>query len=227
MGYYYSYILFMLPAMLLALWAQFSVSSTFKKYQSVTNSRFLTGSEAARAILDANGLRHVRIERINGKLTDHYDPRTEVIRLSDSVYDSASVGAVGVAAHEAGHAVQHATGYAPLRLRTAILPVCNIGSAAAPYLIMLGLLFSIVQLYLAGIFAFSLVALFQLVTLPVEFNASRRALAALSGGTGLSDSDLKGAKKVLSAAAMTYVAALFTSFMQILFYLSRLNRRRD
>ena len=137
-----------------------------------------------------------------------------------SVYASTSVSAVGVAAHEAGHAVQHATGYGPLTLRNAIIPVCNIGSRIAPYLIMAGLIFSIVQLYLAGIAAFSLVALFQLITLPVEFNASHRALAALSQTGGMSSDDLRGAKKVLTAAAMTYVAALFTSFMQILYYLS-------
>lgn len=227
MDYYYSYILYMLPAMLLAIWAQISVKSTFSKYQQIGNSRGMSGSDAARAILDANGLRHVRVERVPGSLTDHYDPRTETIRLSDSVYASTSVSAVGVAAHEAGHAVQHATGYGPLTLRNAIIPVCNIGSRIAPYLIMAGLIFSIVQLYLAGIVAFSLVALFQLITLPVEFNASHRALAALSQAGGMSSDDLRGAKKVLTAAAMTYVAALFTSFMQILYYLSRLNRRKD
>ncbi len=227
MDYYYSYILYMLPAMLLAIWAQISVKSTFSKYQQIGNSRGMSGSDAARAILDANGLRHVRVERVPGSLTDHYDPRTETIRLSDSVYASTSVSAVGVAAHEAGHAVQHATGYGPLTLRNAIIPVCNIGSRIAPYLIMAGLIFSIVQLYLAGIAAFSLVALFQLITLPVEFNASHRALAALSQTGGMSSDDLRGAKKVLTAAAMTYVAALFTSFMQILYYLSRLNRRKD
>lgn len=227
MDYYYSYILYMLPAMLLAIWAQISVKSTFSKYQQIGNSRGMSGSDAARAILDANGLRQVRVERVPGSLTDHYDPRTETIRLSDSVYASTSVSAVGVAAHEAGHAVQHATGYGPLTLRNAIIPVCNIGSRIAPYLIMAGLIFSIVQLYLAGIAAFSLVALFQLITLPVEFNASHRALAALSQAGGMSSDDLRGAKKVLTAAAMTYVAALFTSFMQILYYLSRLNRRKD
>ena len=227
MDYYYSYILYMLPAMLLAIWAQISVKSTFSKYQQIGNSRGMSGSDAARAILDANGLRHVRVEHVPGSLTDHYDPRTETIRLSDGVYASTSVSAVGVAAHEAGHAVQHATGYGPLTLRNAIIPVCNIGSRIAPYLIMAGLIFSIVQLYLAGIAAFSLVALFQLITLPVEFNASHRALAALSQTGGMSSDDLRGAKKVLTAAAMTYVAALFTSFMQILYYLSRLNRRKD
>ena len=223
----YSYILYMLPAMLLALWAQYSVKSTFKKYQRVPNTGGLTGAEAARAILDANGLRGVRIERVSGHLSDHYDPRTNVIRLSDSVHDSPSVGAIGVAAHEAGHAVQYAVGYGPIKLRQAILPACQFGSGAAPYLILLGLALSMVELYIAGIAAFVLVAFFQLVTLPVEFNASRRALAALSSDGNLAQTDLKGARKVLSAAAMTYVAALVTSFMQILYYLSRLNRRRD
>ena len=132
MDYYYSYILYMLPAMLLAIWAQMSVKSTFSKYQKIGNSRGMSGSDAARAILDANGLYHVRVERVPGSLTDHYDPRTETIRLSDGVYASTSVSAVGVAAHEAGHAVQHATGYGPLTLRNAIIPVCNIGSRIAP-----------------------------------------------------------------------------------------------
>ncbi|MBR5520291.1 MAG: zinc metallopeptidase [Clostridia bacterium] len=223
----YQYILYMLPAMLFALWAQLTVSSTFKKYRQVANQRGMSGADAARAILDASGLRAVRIERVSGNLTDHYDPRTNVIRLSDSVYASRSVGAIGVAAHEAGHAVQHAVGYGPIKLRQAILPACQFGSTAAPYLILLGLALSMVEFYIAGIVAFILVAFFQLVTLPVEFNASRRALAALSADRGLSESDLKGAKKVLRAAAMTYVAALVTSFMQILYYLSRLNRRRD
>lgn len=223
----YSYILFMLPAILFALWAQLSVKSTFSEYQKVWNAKGMTGCDAARAILDANGLRHVRIERVQGQLTDHYDPRSQTIRLSDGVYDASSVSAVGVAAHEAGHAVQHATGYRPLALRNAIIPVCNIGSKLAPYLIMAGLIFSMVQLYLAGVAAFILMALFQLITLPVEFNASRRAVRALAQTGGMSENDLSGAKKVLRAAAMTYVAALFTSFMQILYYLSRLNRRRD
>ena len=225
--FHYDYILVMLPAMLFALWAQYSVNASFKKYQRVINSRGMTGAQAARAILDANGLHAVQIEHVSGNLSDHYDPRTNVIRLSDSVYGSASVGAVGVAAHEAGHAVQYAVGYGPIKLRTAILPACQFGSGAAPYLILLGLALSIVELYIAGIAAFILVAFFQLVTLPVEFNASRRALAALTTHGGLSESDRKGAKKVLTAAAMTYVAALVTSFMQILYYLSRLNRRRD
>jgi len=225
--FHYDYILFMLPAMLFALWAQYSVNASFKKYQRVINSRGMTGAQAARAILDANGLHAVQIEHVSGNLSDHYDPRTNVIRLSDSVYGSASVGAVGVAAHEAGHAVQYAVGYGPIKLRTAILPACQFGSGAAPYLILLGRALSIVELYIAGIAAFILVAFFQLVTLPVEFNASRRALAALTTHGGLSESDRKGAKKVLTAAAMTYVAALVTSFMQILYYLSRLNRRRD
>ena len=221
-----TYILMLIP-LVVTMIAQARVSGAFNRYSRVASRSGMTAAQVARRLLDDEGLSDVAIERVHGKLSDHYDPRTNVIRLSDSVYGSASVGAVGVAAHEAGHAVQYAVGYGPIKLRTAILPACQFGSGAAPYLILLGLALSIVELYIAGIAAFILVAFFQLVTLPVEFNASRRALAALTTHGGLSESDRKGAKKVLTAAAMTYVAALVTSFMQILYYLSRLNRRRD
>ncbi len=227
MYYYWEYILFMLPAMLLAMWAQFSVSSTFKKYNGIGNLRGMTGRDAALMVLRQNDLYQVEVVQTPGRLTDHFDPKANVIRLSESVYHSASVGAVGVAAHEAGHALQYAQGYGPIRFRMAIIPVCNIGSALSPWLLMLGLLFNNVNLYFAGIIAFSLVTLFQLATLPVEFNASRRAVQILESSGELTREELDGAKKVLRAAAMTYVAALFTSFMQLLYYISRMNRRRN
>lgn len=224
-GYgYYSYIIYMLPALLLSIYAQIRVKSTFNKYRQIGSGRGLTAAEVAQRILSAYGLSQVRIERVAGALTDHYDPRTNVVRLSDSVYDSASISAIGVAAHEVGHAIQHATGYFPIKVRSAIIPVCNFGSSLSPFLLLIGLLFNLPALYFAGIIAFSLVALFQLVTLPVEFNASNRALAILSENELLSGEELRGAKKVLGAAAMTYVAALLTSLLQILYYLSRFQK---
>ena len=231
-GYgYLSYLVFMLPALLLGLWAQFKVKSTFNKYNNVRNSRGITGAEAARMILDRNGLSYVGIEHISGSLTDHYDPRDNVIRLSSSVYNSTSIGAVGVAAHEAGHAVQHAEEYAPIKLRNAIIPVCNFGSSVGPIMIVIGCFFSGQfgrSLIFFGILLFSLVALFQLVTLPVEFDASSRALSVIRDSGMFADADYKGAKKVLSAAAMTSVAALVTSIMQILYYVTRfLGNGRD
>ena len=219
--FHYDYILFMLPAMLFALWAQYSVNASFKKYQRVINSRGMTGAQAARAILDANGLHAVQIEHVSGNLSDHYDPRTNVIRLSDSVYGSASVGAVGVAAHEAGHAVQYAKGYAPLHIRNAIIPITNIGSRIAMPLILLGIILSGMgtqYIYIAyiGVACFALSTLFQLLTLPTEFNASRRALASIEQTGLLYGKELSAAKKVLSAAAMTYVAALAASLVNLL-----------
>lgn len=222
-----NYLIYMLPAVVLALIAQVVVKRRFNKFGKILNSRGMTGAEAARAILLANGIGYVQVLPVSGTLTDHYDPKEQVIRLSGDVYGSASVSAVGVAAHEAGHAVQHAENYGPLGLREAILPVCNIGSRIAPYLILLGIVFSITELYMVGVFGFILVAFFQLVTLPVEFNASRRAMRALADTVGMTTEDTRGIRKVLTAAAMTYVAALFTSLMQILYYLSRVNRRRD
>lgn len=219
------YLLFMLPGLLLSIWAQFKVKSSFKKYSKVNSERRLTGREAARMILDQNGMRDVEVEKIAGNLTDHYDPRQNVIRLSDPVYDSASIAAVGIAAHEAGHAVQHKTGYAFIKLRMSIIPICNLGSSLAPWLILLGLWMQILELYWAGIIAFSLVALFQLVTLPVEFNASKRAVLILESNGTLSANELHGTKKVLSAAALTYVAALLTSLLQILYFVLRARRR--
>ena len=191
-----------------------------------------TGADAARLVLDANGLHHVRIERVAGNLTDHYDPRSNVIRLSDSVYDNPSTAAIGVAAHEAGHAIQYAVHYVPIKLRAAIIPITNIGSKLALPLILIGLLFVSgdlgVQLAYAGIACFGLSTVFQLLTLPTEFNASRRALAALEQGHLLAEDEMEGARKTLWAAAMTYVAALAVSLAQLLRLLLIVgNRRRD
>lgn len=218
-GYYgfdWSYLTLVVPALLLALWAQAKVKSTYARYSSVTSRKGLTGAQAARAILDKNGLSDVRIEHIAGQLTDHYDPKTRIVRLSDNVYSSSSIAAIGVAAHEVGHAVQHATGYGFLKLRTAIIPVTNIGSSLSMPLILVGLLLNSGALAFAGIILFSLVAVFQLVTLPVEFNASNRAIATLDSFGMLDAQELAGTRKVLSAAAMTYVAALAVSLAQLL-----------
>lgn len=222
------YWILIVPSLLLALWAQMMVSSNFKKYSQVYNRRGYTGADAARMILDSNGLYHVRIERVSGNLTDHYDPKAEVIRLSDSVYGSASVAAVGVAAHEAGHAVQHATGYLPIKIRSAIIPVTQIGSQLSIPLILLGFLFQLKPLVFVGILFYATAALFQLVTLPVEFNASSRAMKVLEQSEMLAGDELAGAGKVLRAAPMTYVAALLTALAQLLrLILIFGGRRRD
>lgn len=225
----YSYFVFIVPALLIALWAQSMVSSRFKKYSGVHNHRGYTGADAARMILDSHGLYQVRIEQVTGNLSDHFDPKNNVIRLSDSVYSATSVAAVGVAAHEAGHAVQYATGYFPIKLRSAIIPITSIGSQMALPLILIGFLFELAPLVFAGIIFYSTAAVFQLVTLPVEFNASSRALQVLSQSEILYGEELDGAKKVLSAAALTYVAALITSLAQLLrlVYLFGGRRRRD
>ena len=210
------YLLLVLPAVILAGIAQLWVQSTFRKYSKVGTLRGVTGREASEEIQRRNGIT-LPVERVGGNLTDHYDPRTNVIRLSDPVYGVNSVAAVGVAAHETGHALQYAKGYAPIRLRAAILPVTQIGSTLSPYLVLLGLLFETMNfLAWAGIFLFGLSVLFQLITLPVEFNASARALKALSEGGMMTSEELAGARKVLTAAAMTYVAALAVSFAQLL-----------
>ncbi len=226
---YLSYLVFILPALLLGIYAQSKVQHTFKKYNKISNSRRMTGEQMARMVLDRNGLTNVRIEHISGELTDHYDPRDNVIRLSTPVYNSTSIGAIGVAAHEAGHAVQHAENYAPIKLRNAILPACNFGSSIGPVLIMIGFLFAGNlfgrSLFFVGIVLFSLVALFQLVTLPVELDASSRALKVIRDSGMFVKEDLTGSKKVLKAAALTYVAALVTSVMQILYYVTRFRGR--
>ncbi len=228
----YTYVVLVLPAVLFALWASARVNGTFRKYQQQRSRRGITGYAAARAVLDANGLFQIRIERVSGNLTDHYDPRTQVIRLSDSVYGSTSTAAIGVAAHEAGHAVQYATDYAPIRFRAAIIPITNLGSQLALPLVIIGLLFMSVssvflQVAYVGIACFGLSVLFQLVTLPTEFNASRRALAAIESNHLLDEDEMVGARKTLSAAAMTYVAALAVSLAQLLRLLALVSRRRD
>ena len=223
------YLIFVLPAMLVALWAQFRVKSTFSKFNRVATANGLTGYQAARDILDRNGLQSIPIQAVGGNLTDHYDPKSRVIRLSESVINSKSVAAVGVAAHEAGHAVQYADGYAPIKLRMALVPITNIGSTLSFPLLLLGMFAGIPALTWLGIGLFSLVTLFQLVTLPVEFNASNRAIAVLANSGTLSGEELSGAKKVLAAAGLTYVASLAVSFMNllrlVLVYGRRSNRR--
>ncbi len=212
--YDYWYLILVLPAMLLSLWASYRVNSTFKKFSSVSSRMGLTGHDSARRILDQNGLWNVKIERVSGNLTDHFDPKANVIRLSDSVYSSNSVAAIGVAAHEAGHAVQYAESYMPMKVRGKLVPVANIGSQAGLWLAILGIALSFPYLAYFGIALFLFVVLFQLVTLPVEFNASARALSSLGGY--LPDDENKKVKKVLSAAALTYVAALLVSVANLL-----------
>ena len=225
-GFDYTYLIFCLPPLLLALWAQYKVKSTFAQYSKVASDRGMTGRDAARLILDANGLYDVPVSRISGELTDHFDPRENVIRLSDTVCDVRSAAAVGVAAHEAGHAVQYAVGYSPMKLRSALVPVTNIGSRLSMPLVLLGILLSFETLAYVGVILFSATAIFQLVTLPVEFDASRRALAALEGA-GMSAEGVKSAKKVLSAAALTYVAALLTAVGNLLRLLVLVRRNDD
>lgn len=229
-GYYFDiyYLILVVPAVIFSMWAQAKVNSTFNEYSRVTTYSRMTGFEAARRILDANGLRHVAIERVSGNLTDHYDPRTNVIRLSDRVYSSSSVAAIGVAAHEAGHAVQYAVGYTPIKIRTAIIPVCQIGSNLSWPVIMLGLIMSSSTMVNFGLLLFATVAIFQFVTLPVELNASNRATAALSMSGSITDSELFGVEKVLQAAAMTYVAALAVSLANLFRLIIRFGgRNRD
>ncbi|MBQ6892938.1 MAG: zinc metallopeptidase [Clostridia bacterium] len=209
------YIVLVLPAIILSLIASTAVNSTFKKYSKVASRRGTTGADAAQQVLSANGVNGVRIEHVSGNLTDHFDPKTNTIRLSDSVYSSTSVAAVGVAAHEAGHAVQYAKNYAPMKVRAAIIPITNIGSNLAMPLVLLGILLSAPVLANIGILAFSFSTLFQLVTLPVEFNASKRAVDAIEGFAA-DESEVKAAKKVLTAAASTYVAALAVSLANLL-----------
>ena len=228
-------ILVLIPAMIFAFWAQIRVNSTFKKYAKVPSRRGLTGAEAARRVLDANGLRHITIERVHGHLTDHFDPKAGVIRLSDATYASTSVAAIGVAAHEAGHAVQHAEGYVPIKVRAAIIPLTRFGSFLAMPLFLIGLLmgggsylgYGIGTIFMVtGILFFSFSTLFQLVTLPTEFNASARAMKALEDGGLLAADELPAAKATLSAAAMTYVAALASSLASLLRLILIFNRRR-
>ena len=230
----WTYVVLVLPCVIFAMWASSSVNSTFNKYSKQYSSRGITGAQAAERVLRANGVSGVRIERVAGQLTDHYDPKTNVIRLSDSVYASTSTAAIGVACHEAGHAVQYAMNYAPIKLRAAIIPLTNFGSRLAMPLILAGILFtflgefSTVLVYL-GIAAFGLSFVFQLVTLPVEFNASRRAMQAIENANLLTEEEQRGARKTLKAAALTYVAATAVALAQLLRLIAIFGgrRRRD
>lgn len=211
----YWYLVLVVPALLVSLWAQFKVKSTFNKYSNKRVASGMTGADASRCIQRANGIQ-TGLEAVAGSLSDHFDPRTNTIRLSSPVYGQATVAAVGVAAHETGHALQHAQGYAPVRLRTSLVPVTNFSAAISPLLIVLGIMMAMDSLAYAGIALFSVATFFQLVTLPVEFNASRRAVVALEQSGRFTEAELKGVKKVLTAAALTYVAALFVSLMTLL-----------
>lgn len=226
-----TYIVLVLPCILLSLWASANVNSTFKKYSTQHSRRGITGAEAALRVLRANGVMNVRIEQISGNLTDHFDPSSNIIRLSDGVYGNTSTAAIGVACHEAGHAVQYAVGYSPIKLRSAIIPVTNIGSRLAMPLILAGVLFSSLgnlsyTLVNLGIACFSLSLVFQLITLPVEFNASNRALRAIDDCEILTEEELRGARKTLKAAALTYVAATAVAFAQLIRLLMLFGGRR-
>lgn len=227
----YWYIILVIPAMIIAMIAQYKVKSTFNKFSKVRNMRNITGAYAAQAVLSYYGITDVRIERVNGKLTDHFDPRTKVIRLSDGVYDSTSVAAIGVACHEAGHAAQHAEGYAPIRIRNTLVPVCNIGSTLGIPLALIGLFLSFDILIYIGIALYAGIFIFHLVTLPVEFNASQRAISVIDSTDLLYDDEIGGAKKVLSAAAMTYVASMLVALANLLRFALRIlaasGRRRN
>ena len=235
MPYYYgfdwTYIVLVLPCVILSLWASANVNSTFKRYSGQYSRRGLTGAQAAERVLRSNGVTNVRIERVSGNLTDHFDPRSNVIRLSDNVYGNTSTAAIGVACHEAGHAVQYAQDYAPIRIRSAVIPATNLGSKLAMPLILLGLLIgfkgdlSYFLVYL-GIGCFGLSLVFQLVTLPVEFDASRRAMAAIAQSELLTEEEQRGARKTLSAAALTYVAATAVALSQLLRLLILFGGRR-
>ena len=220
--------IFVLIGLIICLAASAKMRSTFSKYSRVRNHWGMTGREAAEQVLHRAGIYDVRVEHISGNLTDHYDPRSNVIRLSDSVYDSTSIAAVGVAAHEAGHAVQYAQDYGPIKLRGAIIPVCNFSSQISILLIILGFVLYSRPLFAVGVILFAVATVFQVVTLPVEFNASRRAIRSLRDTNLLDEQELRGAKKVLGAAAMTYVAALLVSIAHLLRYLLLFgSRRRD
>ncbi len=228
-GFDFTYFIFMLPCLILSMYCSAKVNSTFKKFSQVSNRHGLTGAQAAYQVLSANGVTGVTIERTGGHLTDHFDPRSNTIRLSDSVYNSTSVAAVGVAAHEAGHAVQHAQGYVPNKVRSAIVPVANLGSKLSWIFIFIGFLLPVEYRFFVtvGIIFFSASVLFTLVTLPVEFDASKRALATIKNYNLLSTEEYGGAKSTLTAAAMTYVAAAATAVAQLLRLILILNRRND
>lgn len=213
---YYSSMVILIPAILLSIYAQFRISSAYKRYSKIRSQTGLTGAQTARTFLNSNGLYDVRVERIGGRLSDHYDPRTRVINLSEEVYQGTSLASVAVAAHETGHALQHASGYFPMTLRSSFVPVANLGSGAGPILIMAGLFIpSVGWLLTLGIFAFAFAVLFQIITLPVEYNASHRALSLLLEGDMLESEEVRGARSVLNAAALTYVAAALAAVLQL------------
>jgi len=226
-GFDWTYLALVLPALIFTMWAQSNVSSTYNKYSSMNNRRGYTGADIARMILDRNDLGDIPVEHISGSLTDNYNPTDRVVRLSDSVYASTSVAAIGVAAHECGHAIQHNVGYFPIKVRMAIIPVTSLMSKIALPLFILGLILNFQGLTDLGIICFGAAVVFQAVTLPVEFNASSRALEILSEYSALNEEELSASKKVLRAAALTYVAALATSLAQLLRFimLSRGRRR--
>lgn len=219
------YIVLVVPMIIISLIAQSSVKSNYRRFSKIANSRGLTGAMAAEKLLNHYGIKNVRIEPVAGELSDHYDPRNYVIRLSEGVFNTASVSAVCIACHEAGHASQHAEGYTPIKIRDSIIPVCNIGSHIGLPLAIAGYVFGIEPLITIGIILYSLVFVFQLVTLPVEFNASSRALKFIDETGMLSEDEHRGAKKVLKAAAMTYVAAAATTLANILRLILRMRRR--
>ena len=227
-GFDIYYFILIIPALLFGLWAQSQVNSNFNKYSKVTTTRGMTGAQAAEYILRQNGIYDVSICHISGNLTDNFNPKNKTINLSDNVYNSTSISAIGVAAHEAGHAVQHAENYKPIKIREMIIPVTNIGSWLYLPIILIGILFSSQGLINIGILLFSTIAIFQFATLPVEFNASERAIKTLSQSGILYGEEINGAKKVLRAAALTYVAALVASLAQLLhLVLIYGGRRRD
>jgi Zn-dependent membrane protease YugP len=214
------YWVLLIPVFILSIWAQIQVNGSFRRYNAVNNRRHLTGAEAARAVLQSHGVFDVQIQRISGNLTDNYNPRDNTIYLSETVYDAPTIAAVGVACHEAGHAVQYAEGYGPVRLRSAIVPVTQFSSQVSFLLLIIGMFLYSQTMFLVGIILFAVTTFFQLVTLPVEFNASHRALETIAGQQLLDEDEIYGAKKVLKAAALTYVAALLTSLLQLLRFVS-------
>lgn len=224
MYYNWDYLIYILPGFLLALYAQSKIKTNFDKYSRITNREGLTGRSVAEMILKGHGIYDVRVDRVRGGLTDHYDPTQKVLRLSDPVYDSTSIAALGIAAHECGHAIQHNESYAPLKFRNAIVPAANLGSNLSFFLIFIGL-FAFEPLIKLGIALFAITVLFQLMTLPVEYDASRRAKAILADGV-LSGEEMVGVERILSAAALTYVASLLTAIGTLLRFIS-LGRRRD
>ena len=227
-SYYFdpTYVLVII-AFLLTLFASMGVKSTFSKYNDLRSSRGITAASAARQILDANGLQNIRIEHVSGDLTDHYSPNENVIRLSDSTYNSTSVAAIGVAAHECGHAVQHQVGYVPIKIRNGIVPIVNVCNMLSMPIFIIGLILGLGRLAMVGAILFGAVLVFQLVTLPTEINASRRAMKTLESMYLLEGDELTGARKTLTAAAMTYVAAVASTALQFLRLVLLANRRRD